>query len=238
MWAPGSFKRAFTLIELLVVVAIITLLVGILMPSLAKAKQLAKDVQCGVQLRNIGLAWQTYLTDSNETFPPWTKNMWWFYGGKEPAIATNPLWVLQYRPLNPYIGMEIKSQPVAEVFRCPVQREIPNVTNGYSVFDYYGNSYMLTSMLLYNYDPNAADLGVSRINHIGDIKIDPARMVLAGDCQWYYAVENAQWDANFHNRQDKMNIVYLDGHEKFTQIIRGKAQTAEYSFYTIEDTGP
>jgi len=236
MRAPGILKRAFTLIELLVVVAIITLLVSILMPSLAKAKQMAKDVQCGAQLRNIGLGWQMYLTDSNETFPLWFNNMQWFYGGKEPAVATIPS--VPYRPLNPYIGLALRSQPVAEVFCCPVQREIPSVTDGYSAYDYFGNSYMMTFMLLFRYDPTAANSGMDRPNHVGDIKIDAARMVLAGDCQWYYAINDVHWDANFHNRQDKMNIVYLDGHETFTQIIRGCAQTAEYSFYTIEDPGP
>lgn len=48
---PGN--RAFTLVELLVVIAIIALLVTILVPSVLRAKELARRSICGVNLRNI-----------------------------------------------------------------------------------------------------------------------------------------------------------------------------------------
>jgi len=68
-------KRGFTLIELLVVIAIISLLVSILLPSLRKAKDLAKLAVCQGNLHSVGLATLLYGED---------------YGGCCPAAAPKP----------------------------------------------------------------------------------------------------------------------------------------------------
>ena len=58
-------QRGFTLIELLVVIAIIALLLGLLMPALEKARELARRAVCSANLRNLAIAWVIY-TDDNE----------------------------------------------------------------------------------------------------------------------------------------------------------------------------
>jgi prepilin-type N-terminal cleavage/methylation domain-containing protein/prepilin-type processing-associated H-X9-DG protein len=58
-------KRGFTLIELLVVIAIIALLMGILMPALAKVKQIASRMVCGTNLAAIGKAMMVYANDND-----------------------------------------------------------------------------------------------------------------------------------------------------------------------------
>ena len=73
MKIENSQSRGFTLIELLVVIAIISLLVSILLPSLNRAKELARRVVCGGDLRGIGLATVMYAGDNKDAHPVrWT----------------------------------------------------------------------------------------------------------------------------------------------------------------------
>jgi len=62
-------RKGFTLIELLVVIAIIALLVSILMPSLAKARELAKRAACAMNLSNAAKAMGIYKANNSDTFP-------------------------------------------------------------------------------------------------------------------------------------------------------------------------
>jgi prepilin-type N-terminal cleavage/methylation domain-containing protein len=62
-------QRAFTLIELLVVVAVIALLVSILLPSLAAAREQAKSVRCLSYLQQQGVAAYMYAGESNGYLP-------------------------------------------------------------------------------------------------------------------------------------------------------------------------
>lgn len=62
-------RGAFTLIELLVVISIIALLVSLLMPSLARAKELARRKQCQGNLGAIAKGMSQYSTDYDHCFP-------------------------------------------------------------------------------------------------------------------------------------------------------------------------
>ena len=56
-------KNGFTLIELLVVISIIALLIGLLMPALAAAKNAAKSMLCMSNQKQLMIAWHSYSMD-------------------------------------------------------------------------------------------------------------------------------------------------------------------------------
>jgi prepilin-type N-terminal cleavage/methylation domain-containing protein len=62
-------KKGFTLVELLVVIAIIALLMGILMPALARVRQIAFRMICGTNLSGIGKAMLIYANDYDDEMP-------------------------------------------------------------------------------------------------------------------------------------------------------------------------
>ena len=98
-------SRGFTLIELLVVIAIIALLVSILLPSLKKAKELARRSMCAMNLKNLGQACHFYRED---------------YGVMPPTGFAPPMygWYM-YLPMLGYLDVQ-QGQPFdSRLIICP-----------------------------------------------------------------------------------------------------------------------
>src|SRR4051794_23577496 len=68
---PQRAIFAFTLVELLVVIGIIAVLVGILLPTLSKARESAIQAQCISNLHQFSVANQMYVNQYNYHMPGW-----------------------------------------------------------------------------------------------------------------------------------------------------------------------
>jgi len=94
-------KKAFTLIELLVVIAIIAILAAILFPVFAQAKLAAKKTQSLSNLKQMGLATQMYIADSDDRYlpafsPPDGTGDWAQYNGQ--GVDLHTLWTINVQP--------------------------------------------------------------------------------------------------------------------------------------------
>ena len=118
-------RRAFTLIEMLVVVAIFTLLIAILLPTLSKAREAAKSVVCRANIASIGKAQLSYAAANKGHYTISTEWVW----GKDrypdgTKVPLGPGGVgQQLDPTvvkNIQVGKLYSYHGVLEAFVCPV----------------------------------------------------------------------------------------------------------------------
>lgn len=62
-------KRTFNLIELLLVTVILMMIIGMLMPAMALAREKARRTNCASNLKQVGLSIRSYSVDNDDWFP-------------------------------------------------------------------------------------------------------------------------------------------------------------------------
>ncbi len=135
----ASPSAGFTSIELLVVVSIIGLLMALILPAVQSARETARRMQCISNLRQLGIALQSYHAEAN-MFPPGGRtrhlNVEFQYSALSSIISILPH--LEQRTLFDSVNLDLASQDSAEtpivenatarrttvaVFLCPSDSE-------------------------------------------------------------------------------------------------------------------
>ena len=115
-------RIGFTLVELLVVIGIIAVLIGILLPTLSRARENARRIACMSNLRQVATAIVMYCGETRAGFPPPRCSA--DRGRRHWGTATSPRrWVT--RRIGLAGGLDRLAQQDAERSPARVHRQVP-----------------------------------------------------------------------------------------------------------------
>jgi prepilin-type N-terminal cleavage/methylation domain-containing protein/prepilin-type processing-associated H-X9-DG protein len=238
-------KRDFTLIELLLVIVIIAILAALLLPALKRAKDVARNMLCSNNLKQLGLIVPQYCVDYDGYYP-----LTYNYTGSSTSVKY-PTWVgvlAEYGDLKRatlFICPSVKEANLNNTLKRALTNEstFENVKRDgsiYAPFVSYGISRAGTS-------PSLTELTIyhsARNNQV------PADMLVFLDCEvsnqggdgWYYTTYN-EWATggiarngaiSFNRHYLHVNIVYTDGHvdsRHIDDIVRSSSNSTKEPWY-------
>ena len=197
---PESKNRvAFTRVELLAVLAVLLLLAGIVLPSLAGHKPRSQRVTCFNNLRTIGFGWRMWAGDHDD-LPPWITRT--NVGG----TMANP---------NPYIHFLVASNELVtpKMLVCPSDTQTRQMARDWREFNtgpFRGNAMSYAVGTDANFSQPRLILGLdrhcdgARVTSCGSAQIAPV-LALEG-----LANPNLRWNTtNIHAGTG--NLLFSDG---------------------------
>jgi prepilin-type N-terminal cleavage/methylation domain-containing protein/prepilin-type processing-associated H-X9-DG protein len=205
-------RHGFTLIELLVVIAIIAILAAILFPVFAKAREAARKANCVSNLRQLGLAFDMYASDYDDTLPVT------YYPANGFCCWHHYLYV---DTLGPYLKN-------ADVLICPSDPWKGGPEGG--IVLPIGNrktSYLLVRCLsVANGGVNAGLTWPVQAHSLADVSY-PAQKIIAREMNTFHMGGELLWSGINLDRA-KYNALFVDGHVKWVgygQINRSVMQS-------------
>lgn len=199
------FAAAFTLVELLVAIGLITVLIGLLLPALFKARRSMNGITCESNLRQWAMATTMYANENHDFLPRRGQGV-----GPTEIIDRPSDWfnaLPQILHLPQYQDMvaagTIPRPPDASVWICPQAQDMPGT--------YYWSYAM--NMALSVWEANQNNAQPNLISGVGNTSI----MVLFGDapgnyCSIYPSITAGGYNPVPRHSHNTVNICFLDGH--------------------------
>lgn len=195
-------KRKFTLIELLVVIAIIAILAAMLLPALNKARDKAKSIKCISNLKQLGVAGQSYSNDNKGVIMPSkeyhsaSSTTLWYKADEDPMKGF----------IAPYMTMPKYGSSNGGVFSCPMMPVTHFAQGGLGVYI----SYALVNGVSRNY-PGGGENWATATHKLVKSKY-PSRTAFCMDSDGSPSTNGLTYSSVWRARHSKyLNILSLSG---------------------------
>jgi prepilin-type N-terminal cleavage/methylation domain-containing protein len=240
--ATSGHKRGFTLTELLVVVGIIALLIALLLPALAKARDQANKTKCLSNLRQLAISAIMYADQNKGRYPLELRNNnnginAFKYNPGESALWTNGFITTMFIAMGYEDPGTVTGQPkaISEVWECPsnpyfnTQNTFVNFSAVFTSYLYFGNGWgkPATDSFERNYSMRPTRVGPESTN----LANNSLPLPLFGDIVQYATADPFRngWTINHSWYQDSAGLMHVSGANQVFTDGHGEWVTAPYT---------
>ena len=207
-------QRYISLIEVMVALAIIAILISMLIPVLARARQVARDAVCVNNLNQL-YKFQMFYADDNENkvYAHNLRSLWPVapYYRKYDAINRTWVWEKFYEDgkqfMEPYVGHENHRKPAYTnaIYRCPATKYDPSSFTGWASGGKTYNGFM---DIFYSSPSKIWDIPIRNYGRPMIVFQNSTRRPFIRD---YTAPFAAMGSSKVHDDKGKLNLLVTDG---------------------------
>ncbi len=211
-------STGFTLIELLVVISIVALLIAILLPALARARDQSKRTLCLNNQRQLGASSHAYAADEDGVAPYFLRR-----SNTPPLLPANalPMWWPKIY-MDPYVDFYLQHN--IDLAGCPsvdLERSVLDLAQRYEVRQGLMPGYReqfpgnCQDLILDRIPPQRLEHARSASDSIHVIEVNAFRSdAMLADSNYIQYLANINYDAFIHQLPGS-NRTYADGHARW-----------------------